>query len=225
MLCGLHDHQNIQLRKIWIWGSHFPLFSLSCFLFWELHGMTWCLPPRLLQPRRSEMRWDGGWCGRFPSVHSYILGFLVCLVVWSYVAYDAMPRGDVLRVHPSCACKRAAANLLADELRWTEPQAGAGSTTSLLNKLEVGSPFSDLLFTSIFHGGRWWAEDLVDGGRWRSDRARRRSTSTEDKFADVLCGRRRPLRGAVFGRRRNFFFLHAEMSMRRIFDLNVDQGV
>ena len=51
--------------------------------------------------------------------------------------------------------------------------------------------------------------------------ARLRRRHAKDKFAEAICGRRRPLRAVVMSCSHGLFFLQAMMPMRRIFDLSV----
>lgn len=61
----------------------------------------------------------------------------------------------------------------------------------------------------------------MEAGAWGMVReALKRSSSTEDKVADVILGQQRPLRDVVFGWHHIIFFLEAVVPMRRIFGLS-----
>ena len=73
-------------------------------------------------------------------------------------------------------------------------------------------------------GGKESSSGAAGLGRWQRNLLAAdelRSSSTEDKFAEVFFGRWGPLRSAMFGRCRGLFFLQAEKPMRRIFAFSV----
>jgi hypothetical protein len=125
--------------------------------------------------------------------------------------------------------------LFAMVLRRSEPKmARSWHAAPLLNKLKGPPPDLEGRFgafhalissSSSCHGGGSWRMDLEGGARGSVreaiPEARSRSSSAKVKVADVIHGQRRPQHDVVLGWHRSFFFLHANVPMRKIFGLRV----
>lgn len=180
-------------------GRFCPMWRLGverCFSGW-IQRVLWFLV--LVASLRQELAW-GCTANSEISVNKALLG---CSAVASRCGVE----WGSLGIH--------------DVLPWREMKFGMLGA-SLVNKHQqnlVALP--PLLSTaSGHHGGGSWVAKL-EAGAWGGNReARLRRKSTKDRFADVICGRWRPLRAAVYGRHRSFFFLLAVMPFRRIFGLS-----